>query len=173
MASKTTTDSTFNQIARKGSKLNQFVAQSKKIIGDEVATRVLTAAESGADCLFDLASGTTYTLPLIERTEQIGMYFTFKNIIRLTSVANKVITKDIVTEFLLGNIFMYSTDVTESDSFDFDGTANAVAISSTNDATGGALGGVFKVTAISLTQWFIEGHLCTGSTAPTTPVSAS
>ena len=157
MAVKTTTDSTFNQIARKGSKLNQFVAQSKKLIGDEVATRTLTAAESGALCLFDTAAGVTYTLPTIDRTEQIGMFFDFFPNVSGTGTY-KVIT-GASTEFLLGALAMFDVTIaTSGDIFTANGTT-IVSVAMTSDQEGRLLGGKFRVTAISLTQWAIEGYL--------------
>jgi hypothetical protein len=165
MAVTTTADSTFNQIARKGSKLSQFVGASRKIIGGEVATRTLTAQESGALCLFDVAAGVTYTLPTIDRTEQVGMYFDFfVNVVG--SGTYKVIT-GAATEFLLGAIVLFDkTIATSGDIFDANGT-DIVALAATSDVTGRLLGGSFRVTAINLTQWLIEGYLQEAGTALT------
>ncbi len=165
MASISTTDSNFNQIARKGSKLNQYVAQSKKIIGDGVATRTLTANESGAECYFDTAAGVTYTLPTIDRSEQIGMFFDFYvNVVGTGTY--KVITGR-SDEFLVGSVFMLDKTVaTSGDIFDADGTTH-VALAATSDVTGRLLGGAFRVTAINLTQWFITGYLQEAGTALT------
>ena len=172
MTAKATTDSTFNQIARKGSKLSQFVGASQKIIGDEVATRTLTAQESGALCLFDVASGVVYTLPTIDRTEQIGMYFDFATIVTITAASAKVITGAPTTEFILGTIFGYTTDVTEIDGFVFNGTSH-VAIASNGTTTGGVIGDYYRLTAISLTQWLITGHIFCGTDTPATPAATS
>ena len=165
MAVKTTTDSTFNQIARKGSKLNQFVAQSKKLIGDEVATRTLTAAESGALCLFDTAAGVTYTLPTIDRTEQIGMVFDF--FVSVVGTGTYKVITGAASEFLLGSIVLFDkTIATSGDIFDADGST-IVALAATSDVTGRLLGGSFRVVAISLTQWAISGYLQEAGTALT------
>ena len=171
MAVKTTSDATFNQIARKGSKLSQFVGASQKIIGDEVATRTLTSKEAGALCLFDVAGGVTYTLPTIDRTEQIGMFFDFATVVTITSNSAKTIT-GAATEFILGTIFGYTTDVTEIDGFQFDGSTH-VAIASNGSTTGGVIGDYYRLTAISLTQWLITGHVFCGTSTPATPAATS
>jgi len=165
MAVKSTSNATFNQAARLGSKLNQFLGVSQPIIGDEVATRTLTPKESGSLCLFDVAAGVTYTLPTIDRTEQIGMCFYFAVIVA-GSGTYKVIT-GASTEFLLGSIVLFDkTIATSGDIFDANGT-DIVALAATSDVTGRLMGGCFKVTAISLTQWWIEGYLQEAGTALT------
>jgi hypothetical protein len=172
MTSKTTSDATFNQIARKGSKLTQWTGQSQKIIGDEVATRQLLASESGSLCLFDVAAGVVYTLPEIARTEQIGMYFDFATIVTITSNAGTVITKDTSTEFILGTIFGYTTDVTEIDGFEANGSTH-VKIATNGSTTGGVIGDYYRLTAISLTQWLITGHVFCGTATPATPFATA
>jgi hypothetical protein len=172
MAAKETTDSTFNQVARRGSKLSQLTGMSQKIIGGEVATRQLLASESGSLCLFDVAAGVVYTLPEIARTEQIGMYFDFATIVTVTSNSAKVITKETTTEFILGTIFGYTTDVTEIDGFEFNGSTH-VAIASNGSTTGGVIGDYYRLTAISLTQWLITGHVFCGTATPATPAATS
>ena len=170
MTVKTTSDATFNQIARKGSKLSQFVGAAQKIIGDEVAARTLTSKESGALCLFDVAAGVTYTLPTIDRTEQIGMYFDFAVNV-LGTGTYKVIT-GAASEFLLGSIVLFDkTIATSGDIFDADGSTH-IALAATSDVTGRLLGGKFRLTAISLTQWWVEGYLQEAGTA-LTPFSTS
>jgi len=157
MAVTSTTDSTFNQIARKGSKLSQFVGASQKIIGDEVSTRTLLPSESGSLCLFDVAAGVTYTLPTIDRTEQVGMYFDFA--VNVVGTGTYKVITGAATEFLVGKIVLVDkTIATSGDVFDANGTTH-VAIAATSDVTGRLLGGTFRVTAINLTQWFIDGVL--------------
>jgi hypothetical protein len=171
MAVKTTSDDNFNVVARKGSKLNQLVAVSQKIIGDEVATRTLLASESGAMCLFDVAAGTVYTLPTIDRSEQIGMTFEFFTNVAVTSNAAKVIT-GAATEFLLGSVLMGDqTIATSGDVFEANGSSH-VAISMDGATKGGLLGTRFVVTAISLTQWAIHGVL-QGAGSLATPFATS
>jgi hypothetical protein len=165
MAVTTTDDATFNQIARKGKKLNQFVAASQKVIGDEASTRTLTANEAGALCLFDLAAGVTYTLPTIDRTEQVGMYFDF--FVNVVGTGTYKVITGAATEFLLGSIVLFDkTIATSGDIFDADGST-IVALAATSDVTGRLLGGKFRVTAINLTQWVISGYLQEAGTALT------
>jgi hypothetical protein len=163
MAATSTTDATFNQVARKGSKLNQFVAQSSKIIADGVATRTLTPNESGAECFFDTAAGVTYTLPTIDRTEQLGMNFTFG--VSVVGTGTYKLITGAASEFLLGSVFLLDkTIATSGDIFDANGTTH-VALTADADTKGRLLGGRIKVTAISLTQWYIEGYLQEAGTA--------
>ncbi len=165
MAATTTSDANFNQIARKGSKQSQFVGASQKLIADAVATRTLTAKEAGALCFFDLAAGVTYTLPTIDRTEQLGMYFDF--FVSVVGTGTYKVITGVSTEFLLGSIVLFDkTIATSGDIFDADGST-IVSLAATSDATGRLLGGSFRVTAISLTQWAISGYLQEAGTALT------
>lgn len=125
----------------------------RQVISEGAATRQLTAKESGALCLFDRAAGTVYTLP----TPVVGMQFEFLVTVAVTSNAHKVITKTIASEFLVGGVIMGDVTVASSgDYFEADGTS-IVALSAAGSTTGGLLGERYKVTAISTTQWAIEG----------------
>jgi len=138
--------------------------QHRQVISDGAATRTLLPEESGALCLFDVAAGVVYTLP----TPVAGMEFTFMTSVARTSNAHKIITKTITTDFILGTIFGYTTDVTEIDGFAGDGTTH-YAVSSNGTTTGGDLGGRYTVTAISATQWIITGNVYCGTATPATP----
>ena len=139
----------------------------RQVISEGVATRTLKAEESGALCLFDLAAGVTYTLPTPVR----GMEFTFMATV-VTSGTYKVITKTIASEFILGTIFGYTTDVTEIDGFVANGTT-IVAVAHNGTTTGGDAGGRYTLTAISTTQWLITGNMYCGTATPATPFATS
>lgn len=123
----------------------------RQVINSVGATRTLLAEESGSLCLFDRAAGVIYTLP----APIPGMEFEFLTTVTLTSNAYKVGT-DAATTFLLGGVTISSTTATNVDQFAADGTS-IVGISSNGSTTGGVVGGRYKVTALSSTQWAIEG----------------
>lgn len=148
-----------------GAKIPNF---RQNVISEGVATRQLTASESGSLCLYDSAAGVVYTLP----NPVAGMTFDFMTSVKRTSNAHKVITKTIGSEFILGTIFGYTTDVTEIDGFVADGSAD-VALSHNGTTTGGDLGGRYTLTAISTTQWLMTGNMYCGTATPATPVATS
>jgi hypothetical protein len=129
------------------------------------AVTTLTAADSGAICLFGAAAGYTYTLPAAEA----GLWFEFEVLVTITSSAAKVVTAS--GDFLLGN-FMQSTDGTYTTASH---AANGSTITSWNgngSTTGGLIGDWLKVFAISGTQWAVYGEgRATGTEA--TPFATS
>lgn len=130
------------------------LGQHRQVINEAVATRTLTAAESGALCCLDRAAGVVYTLP----TPVKGMYFEFVVTVSVTSNAHKVITAA-ATQFLVGGAIMGDVTIaTSGDYFEADGTTH-VALSANGSTTGGLLGERYKVVAISATQWAIDGVL--------------
>ena len=139
----------------------------RQVIDGVGATRTLLAEESGALCLFDRAAGNTYTLPV----PAVGMQFEFSTTVLVTSNAAKFIT-DAATTFLVGSVMGGSLTVADSgDVFQADGTT-IVAVSMNGSTTGGLVGGSIKVTAISATQWVVEGDFV-GSGTLATPFATS
>jgi hypothetical protein len=156
-----TTRQNFEQLGYNGPGLSQHNAQARVIIGDAVATRTLTAKESGALCLFDSAAGVVYTLP----SPTIGMTFEFMTTVTRTSNAHKVITA-LATEFILGAIGTMNNAATTAEAFAADGSTIR-AVSSNGTTTGGIIGDRYRLTALSTTQWLIEGMLINSGTAAT------
>lgn len=141
--------------------------QHREVISGVGATRTLKREESGALCLLDRAAGVVYTLPAPE----VGMQFEFLATVAVTSNAYKVIT-DAATTFLIGGVIMGDVTIAQSgDYFEADGSTH-VAISANGSTTGGLLGERYKVTAISSTQWAIEG-VCHGAGTLATPFATS
>jgi hypothetical protein len=139
----------------------------REVIQGVGATRTLLAEESGALCLFDVASGVVYTLP----TPVEGMQFEFLVTVAVTSNAHKVITSA-ATEFLIGKVLMGDVTVAQSgDVFTADGTTIR-ALSAAGSTTGGLLGERYKLVAISSTQWAIDG-VCHGAGTLATPFATS
>lgn len=139
----------------------------REVIQGVGATRTLLAKESGAKCLFDRAAGNVYTLPAPVE----GMTFEFSTTVLVTSNAAKFITNS-ASVFLVGSVMGGSLTVADSgDVFQADGTTH-VAVSMNGSTTGGLVGGSIKVTAISSTQWLVEGDFV-GSGTLATPFANS
>lgn len=162
-----TTAQNYEQVSYASPGMSQHRAAARQIIGDAVATRQLTAAESGALCLFDRAAGVVYTLP----TPVIGMQFEFATTVTVTSNAHKVITKTIASEFILGLVDILIAASATTLAAAFNGTTH-VAISMNGTTTGGVIGDRFRLTAISSTQWAIDG-VVSGSGSIATPAATS
>jgi hypothetical protein len=139
----------------------------RQVIQSVGAARTLLPEESGALCLFDVATGVVYTLP----TPVEGMDFEFLVTVAVTSNAHKVITAA-ATQFLVGGIIMGDVTVAQSgDYFEADGSTH-VAISAAGSTTGGLLGERYRLTAISTTKWAIHG-VCHGAGTLATPFATS
>ena len=126
--------------------------QHRQVIQSVGATRTLLPGESGALCLFDRATGIVYTLPPAAE----GMQFDFVYTVSRTSTnAYKIITAS--GDFLLGAYLAGDSAIaTSGDVFTADGSTH-VALTLDADTEGGLIGGRIRVTAISSTQWYIEG----------------
>lgn len=157
----------YEQVGYQGSKGTQLTGSHRQIIGDAVATRQLLPKESGALCLFDRAAGVVYTLP----TPVIGMWFEFQTTVTITSNSAKVITKTPASEFILGLVNMLIAAAATTLAAAFNGTTH-VAITMNGSTTGGVIGDRFRVTAISSTQWVIDG-VVSGSGSIATPAATS
>lgn len=137
--------------------------QHREVIQSVGATRTLLAEESGSLCLFDRAAGVVYTLP----TPVEGMQFEFSTTVLVTSNSYKVITATPASQFIIGSLMGGSLTVADSgDVFQADGTTH-VAITMGGSTTGGLVGGSFKLTAISTTQWLVEGDFVASGTVAT------
>ena len=116
------------------------------------ANTTLVAEQSGALVLLGVASGATLTLP----TPSEGMQFDVSVSVSRTSNSYKIITSA-STVFLLGAYMAGDAAIaTSGDVFTGDGTTH-VAITIDGDTKGGLVGGHLRFTALSATQWFVEG----------------
>ena len=143
------------------------VGQHRQVINEAAATRTLTAKESGALCLFDLAAGVVYTLP----APVVGMQFTFSISVEGTG-SYKIITNS-ASVFLTGGLFLVSLTVAEAgDTFVANGTTH-VAITMDADTEGRLKGAMnIQLTAISATQWHVTGY-ATGAGTLADPFATS
>ena len=153
-----TTAQNFEQVTYGAPGLAQMRSAAKAIIGDAVATRTLTAKESGATILLDAAT-VTYRLP----TPSIGMFFEFRTTVAAT--AGKVVT-GLATEFLLGALSIQTIATVTPAGFAANGTTIR-SVNTNGTTTGGLVGDKFTVTAISSTQWLVEGILIGSGTLAT------
>jgi hypothetical protein len=168
MAGTSTTDlAGYEAIGYGGGKGSLQRGAARFVISDAVATRTLLAKESGALCCFDAAAGTVYTLP----TPVIGLQYEFFTTVSVTSNAQKIVTASITTQFLLGEVFAYTTATASGAGFAANGTTIA-ALSMNGTTTGGLIGTRFIVTALSSTQWAIHG-VTVGSGTLATPFATS
>jgi hypothetical protein len=103
-----------------------------------------------------------YTLPAPVK----GMQFEFSTTVLITSNAAKVITNSAAV-FLIGSLMGGSLTVADSgDVFQGDGSTH-VSVSMNGSTTGGLVGGSMKFTAISSTQWLVEGDFVASGTVAT------
>lgn len=131
----------------------------------KTAAATLTAADSGALCLFNLAAGFTYTLPAAAK----GLWFEFLVTVTATSVVHRIACAS--GDFLIGTI-LQGTDGTFTFGFqDANGTTH-LAWEGNGSTTGGLKGDTVRVVAISDTQWAVSGiNNATGTEA--TPFKTS
>jgi hypothetical protein len=163
-----TTAQNYEQTTYRGG-LSQQRGAARELIGDAVATRQLLADESGALCQLDVASGVTYTLPALTAA-LIGMQFEFATTVTVTSNSHKVVTADTST-FLVGQVQMITAGSATTLAAAANGTTHR-SLTSNGTTTGGVIGDRFRVTAISATQWLIDGVVAgTGTLA--TPFATS
>jgi hypothetical protein len=156
----------FEQVSYGSENLAIMRGAARQLIGDAVATRTLTAKESGSVCQFDRAAGVVYTLP----APVIGMEFEFVATVTVTSNSYKIITNS-ASVFLLGAVQVFTIATASAGGFAFNGTTH-VACTSNGAESGGVIGSRIMVRAISSTQWVISGQLV-GSGTVSTPAATS
>lgn len=166
MAFSSTTAQNYEQLSYNAPGLSQHGAQARAIISEAVATRTLKASESGAMCLFDVAAGVVYTLPV----PVAGMTFEFVVTTTITSNNAKVLT-DASTTFVLGEVLTYSTATASPAGFALDGSTHR-AVTMNGTTTGGIIGTRLRFTALSTTVWHVEGAIV-GSGTLATPAATS
>lgn len=133
--------------------------------------QTLTVSQSGALCLFNSATGYTFTLPAIT-TEDIGTWFEFVVTVTNTATACKIIT-DAATTFLKGEVLTYVDATTPSSTagpkgFAFNGSTHvACTMGGADTTTGGVAGTRVLVQAVSTTLWMIHGQIAAAGTIAT------
>jgi hypothetical protein len=129
----------------------------RRPVVEDGASVVLSAADSGALCIFDKVDGALFTLP----TPAIGLYFEFIAVASVTSNSYKVITNT-GTVFIIGSVDMVDTDSTFTHTNqDANGSTHVsvtMASASTN-ANGGIKGTRFMLTCRTATTWAVHGQI--------------
>tara|TARA_R100001594_G_C4010793_1_gene256911 strand:- start:288 stop:812 length:525 start_codon:yes stop_codon:yes gene_type:complete len=122
-------------------------------------TTTLTAADSGATCVFNVAAASNFTLPAPEK----GMRFTFVNVI--TATADHVIQAATNDHGFLGGMTytqLTSTAADQCDSFSTATDGNNDFITLNGTTSGGVAGSVVHVAAIldssAAKCWAVWGH---------------
>ena len=139
-------------------------------------TTVLTAANSGATCVFDSDAASNFTLPAPE----LGMRFTFITVAPNTAtVADHVIQAATNDQGFLGGVISASTTASKADTFaaDADGSNDFITLNKTD--SGGDPGTRIEVVALAdasapVTPWGVSGQIaCDISGATVTPFGDS
>jgi len=152
-----------------GGKASQWRGQHEAIIAEGATNstgRQLTAKEAGSLVLYDVTTTLKYILP----TPVIGM--TFKFFTSVSVVASDTHKLYCTTgSFFKGALTVGTIATASAAGVSANGTTH-LGMSSNGSTTGGLLGSFFTVTAISTTQWAIEGFLI-GSGSVATPFATS
>lgn len=137
------------------------------------AATTLTAAQSGALCVWTTATGCTATLP----APVIGLWYEFLVAVTNTGTACKVIT-DAATTFIGGSPLTYINNTTPGANpgpkgFLFDSAASVAVVMGGTDTTAGGIAGTrIRLECVSATLWIVSGNIVAAGTI-VTPASAS
>ncbi len=129
----------------------------RRPVVEDGASVVLSAADSGALCIFDKIDGALFTLP----TPAIGLWYEFIVVASVTSNSMKVIT-NAGTVFIIGSVTMVDTDTTFTGSNqDANGSTHVSVLmaSASTNSTGGIKGTRFILTCRTATTWAIHGSI--------------
>ena len=142
---------------------SNLIPHNRHVIADAAFASpvALTAIQSGGMCVFDETAGAIFTLP----AAVAGLYYDF--VIAVASSSNSHRVACTSGDFILGSIMAHATDDTGLSSAYAANGSTHLAIQLDSDATGRLAGGKFRLTAISGTQWVIEGDLLATGTVAT------
>ena len=126
----------------------------------------LTAADSGATCIFDTAAASTFTLPAPE----LGMNFTF--VTTITATGDHEIIAGTNDHGFLGGVLIMNTTADQTNAFSAATDGNNDYITMNGTTTGGIAGSMVHVSAIlgasAAKSWAVHGTLI-GSGNTVTP----
>lgn len=149
-------------------------AQAKKRQVISGAT-TLTAAQSGALCIWNTAAGYTFTLPIITAAT-VGIWYDFLCTITNTSVACKVITGQ-ATDLIVGGVHVGVLDTTPAVNpgpkfFTFATDKIACSMGGSDTTKGGVVGSRIRLEATNVLEWTITGNII-GAGTIATPAATS
>lgn len=135
----------------------------------------LTAAQSGSLCLFNNATGYTFTLPIITAAN-VGMWFDFLVTVTNTATAMKVITGQ-ATDLIVGGVHVGVLNTTPGANpgpkfFTFATDKIAVTMGGADTTAGGVVGSRFRLEAVALLTWSVTGNII-GAGTIVTPAATS
>lgn len=140
----------------------------RRVIVADGTSVTLTAADSGALCIFDKTDGALFTLP----TAEAGLRFEFITSIVTSSGSHKVITAS-ASQFIKGMLLSVDTDTSLALAINQAGDGSTHrAITQNGTTTGGIAHSRYSLTAISSTLWMVEG-INLGSGIVATPFATS
>ncbi len=131
------------------------------------AAATLTAAQSGALCLWNLAAGFTYTLPTLTAND-VGTYYDFQVTVSATTVAHKIIAG--AGQYLVGVLHEGILDTTPAANPGpklYAAGASDIAVSMAGTTTGGLIGTRIRVEACPGLTWAISGIVVASGTIAT------
>lgn len=139
-------------------------ASGVRVISGAGTTKTLTAAESGSVVLFDTAAGQTFTLP----PAKAGLKYRFVTKTSQTGGAYAVLCSTASAgDFMIGCIIGGIENAATGEAFFANGTTH-LGFSSNATTTGGLVGGIIDVEAITDVLWRVSGVVsCTAT--PATP----
>jgi hypothetical protein len=136
-----------------------FVPHQRHIIADG-ADVTLAAEDSGALCVFDKTDGAQFTLP----AAAAGLFFDFVIVASASSTGYRVECAS--GDFILGSVLLDDSDTGLATTAQAANGSSHLAIDLDAATDGWLAGGFFRLTAISASQWVINGHLLhTGNVA--------
>lgn len=138
-----------------------YLGNVRQVIDAVGATRTLAPDESGALCLFDVASGQVFTLP----PPVVGLQYEFAVKVTITSNASKVLT-DAATTFIVGGAALINSGAATGQFFAANGTTHR-SINGNGTTTGGIIGDRYRFTCISSTLWQVDAVMNQTGTAAT------
>ena len=130
-----------------------WLPHRRPVIEDGAAV-VLTAAQSGALCVFDKTDGALFTLP----APAIGLWYEFQVDTVVSSGSAKVITVA-GTTFIKGTVNAFVTGADADLAADAANGSSHVSVTMNGTTTGGIAGTRFTLVCRSATVWEIGGSI--------------
>lgn len=121
---------------------------------EDGASVTLTAAQSGALCIFDKTDGALFTLP----APSVGLYYDFIVDTAVSSGAAKVITSG-ASIYIKGTVNAIVTGADADLAADAANGSSHVSVTMNGTTTGGIAGTNFRLTCRSATVWEVTGTI--------------
>lgn len=124
--------------------------------GGAFATPIaLTEAQSGRVILVDDAAGLDFTLPALASTD-VGVFYDFLVTVTITSNSFRVTAAS--GDLLNGAIWLADFDTADTGTYFTPDFSDDLVMTMNGSTTGGKKGTAVRFTALSATQWFVQGQ---------------